>query len=128
MLHDNTDGPSNFAGEGLMMKEMQSRFGVGCCAVVRVNSGGATKEEGENLDWATHIPRPKLLFPTPGSSAGSSPASPVDYASLGNRLSPADIQNLRRYVGSLVSSSLLPAVERRISNLNIFRFPTTRKE
>ena len=119
MLHDNTVGPSNFAGEGLMMKEMQSRFGVGCCAVVRVNSGGATKEEGENLDWATHIPRPKLLFPTPGSSAGSSPASPVDYASLGNQLSLADIQNLRRYVGSLVSSSLLPAVERRISNLNI---------
>mmetsp|Transcript_18464 Transcript_18464/g.52988 ORF Transcript_18464/g.52988 Transcript_18464/m.52988 type:complete len:1404 (-) Transcript_18464:37-4248(-) len=118
MLHDNTDGPSNFAGEGLMMKEMQSRFGVGCCAVVRVNSGGgATKDEGENLEWATHIPRPKLLFPTPGSN--SSPASPVDYASLGNRLSPVDIQNLRRYVGSLVSSSLLPAVERRISHLNI---------
>ena len=45
--------------------------------------------------------------------------APADYAGLGGHMSRADLQNLRRYLGSLICSSLLPAIERRISALNV---------
>lgn len=96
VLHDAVDGPENF-GEQYLRQILQNQFGPNA-AVLRINSVSSETAkalaEQEDADlWGGN-------------------------GTKGNCLSVNDRVLLRRYFQSLLTSSLLPAMERRIAELN----------
>jgi tetratricopeptide (TPR) repeat protein len=96
VLHDAVDGPKNF-GEQYWRQTLQNQFGPNA-AVIRINSvtsdtAKALSEQEDTDLWG-------------GSGT------------KGNCLSVNDRVLLRRYFQSLMTSAVLPAVERRIADLN----------
>ncbi|KAL3925019.1 MAG: hypothetical protein SGILL_000681 [Bacillariaceae sp.] len=96
VLHDAVDGPSG-VDEKLLRQSLQSQFGPNA-AVLRINSvllgTAAALAEQEKKDlWGGN-------------------------GKLGNYLSVNDRVLLRRYFQSILTTSLLPSLERRISDLN----------
>ena len=148
LLHDLWDGPPHFNGDACK-REMQGRFGAGCCAILRINgqpippggwvqdnpsrqdvgnyadadpdadpdADGGFYDNGRILDedeiWDEHLP------PDPMVGRGDGPAGDESRPPRGMCLTDQDKLVIRRYVANMVTSGLLPALERRISNLNI---------
>jgi hypothetical protein len=123
LLHDVCSGPKNF-DEAKALAMMKERFGPGCCSVLRVNSligeedllSDSVVEEDEQWELAG-----------PSSPFVVNEVSEVFRASLGSGgkafvrgacLSEGDKRAIRRYVANMVATGLVPAVERRIANLN----------
>ena len=96
VLHDAVDGPSN-VDDNRLRQHLQSQFGPNA-AVLRINSvlpetAVALADQEEKDLWGGN-------------------------GQLGNYLSNNDRVLLRRYFQTIVTTSLLPALERRISDLN----------
>lgn len=97
VLHDTVDGPKDW-DEGTLRQSLFRRFG-NQSAIVRLNSialpSAALLEQEEDNDlW---------------NGGGR----------LGNCLSVSDRVVIRKYLAGLITSALLPAVERRIADLNV---------
>jgi hypothetical protein len=97
VLHDEVDGPQDL-NEVALKQAMQRQYGSGA-SIVRINS--VTTETAQLL----------------------SEQETADIWSGGGRcghcLSQSDRSSLRRYLATMIASSLLPALERRIADLNI---------
>ncbi|KAL3943892.1 MAG: hypothetical protein SGBAC_002050 [Bacillariaceae sp.] len=96
VLHDAVDGPNNF-GEQYLRQTLQNQFGPNA-AVLRINSvnketAEALAEEEDSDLWGGN-------------------------GTKGNCLSFNDRSMLGRYFQSLITSAVLPALERRIATLN----------
>lgn len=122
LLHDNKDGPQNFE-ENLALTLMRKAFPNQICAVLRINSVGEPADENNNIittqkcsPETAHLWDPELssndTFPTKRGIID--PNLPT-----GLSLTHTDLQNIRRLIASLVSDGILPAMERRIFNLNV---------
>mmetsp|Transcript_22289 Transcript_22289/g.55070 ORF Transcript_22289/g.55070 Transcript_22289/m.55070 type:complete len:1626 (+) Transcript_22289:223-5100(+) len=96
VLHDAVDGPNNF-GEQYLRQTLQNQFGPNS-AVIRINS--------VNLETA------KALSEQEDSDLWGG------NGTKGNCLSFNDRSILGRYFQSLITSAVLPAMERRIATLN----------
>eukprot|EP00980_Cylindrotheca_fusiformis_P016923 scaffold5156_cov143-Cylindrotheca_fusiformis.AAC.3 len=96
VLHDAVDGPSNF-GEQYWRQTLQNSFGPNA-AVIRINS--VTRETATALSEQEDTD----LWGGNGTK--------------GNCLSVNDRVLLRRYFQSLLTSAILPSLERRIASLN----------
>jgi hypothetical protein len=96
VLHDNNDGPSG-VDDSALRQALQAQFGPNS-AMLRINSvlpgtAAALAEQEEKDIWGGD-------------------------GKLGNYLSVNDRVLLRRYFQSILTTALLPALERRISDLN----------
>jgi len=131
LLHDVINGPKDF-DESRALTQMRERFGYGCCSILRINSlvprplgAGYISDgyacSGEDGEWENSNVSPASPFVRNALSA--------EYkASLGKEekgppirgacLSPSDKRAIRRYVANMVATGLVPAIERRIANLN----------
>jgi len=96
VLHDNVDGPQNW-DESELRSSLQKAFGPGA-SVVRVNS--------IPMETADQLAREETSDVWNGRGR------------RGNCLSLSDRVALRYYLANLLTSSLLPALERRIATLN----------
>mmetsp|Transcript_143 Transcript_143/g.202 ORF Transcript_143/g.202 Transcript_143/m.202 type:complete len:2064 (-) Transcript_143:174-6365(-) len=122
ILHDEIDGPPDF-DEAETLKEMQSRFGPGCCAVLRINSINYSQkdtiesfnEEEEDQTWDNFLPHSLNLV----GMAGKQVAKDNKLFLRGMCLSMQDKNVMRRYMAQMITLSLLPCIERRISHLNV---------
>eukprot|EP00804_Cyclotella_cryptica_P024493 CCRYP_017559-RA/>CCRYP_017559-RA protein AED:0.26 eAED:0.26 QI:1717/1/1/1/1/1/5/475/1401 len=123
LLHDVLSGPKNF-DEGKALSQMKERFGPGCCSVLRINSAIPESDllndivAEEDEDWEMAEPcspfEENNILETFKASLGNVPKRPIRGACL----SDADKRAIRRYVANMVATGLVPAVERRIANLN----------
>ena len=123
LLHDVVNGPKNF-DEARALASMKERFGPGCCSVLRINSQVPEADllSGDVMteDEVWEISDPSSPFVTNAvseqykASLINLPKSPIRGACL----SDADKRAIRRFVANMVVTGLVPAVERRISNLN----------
>ena len=116
LLHDEVDGPINF-DETAMLKEMQRRFGGGCCAILRINSCKSTdniinEDLKEDPVWDSCIP-------SSHKPTSQSHMKQEELRLRGLCLSDKDKLAIRRYMAQMITLGLLPAMERRISNLNV---------
>jgi hypothetical protein len=96
VLHDNVNGPSDF-NETTFLPILQQRFGPNA-AVLRINS--------ISLETAQRLAAEEMMDLWGG------------HGLLGNCLSINDRVAIRHYLANLISTSLLPALERRVARLN----------
>ena len=129
LLHDVMYGPKDF-DEARALSQMRERFGYGCCSILRVNSlvprsvmisdGYASTDE--DTDWENAGPLSPFVRDELSSDYKSTLGNAVEQQSnmivRGACLSPTDKRAIRRYVANMVSTGLVPAVERRIAFLN----------
>jgi len=129
LLHDVMYGPKDF-DEARALSQMRERFGYGCCSILRVNSlvprsvmisdGYASTDE--DTDWENAGPLSPFARDELSSDHKSTLGNADDQQShmiiRGACLSPTDKRAIRRYVANMVSTGLVPAVERRIAFLN----------
>ncbi len=101
--------------EGTMVQQLRNRFGASCTAVVRVNSqiihDQMMHDLVEDEVWDEH------LMP-------DTPKSQLEFTQdlhriRGALLSPKDKHSIRRFVAQMISSVVIPAIEKRIYELNI---------
>ena len=130
LLHDVIHGPADF-DEQRALQKMRSRFGGGCCNVLKVNSLNPQSvriDDGynstvEDSAWErSSVPGNvfsgnKLQddFRPVSNSKESEDARPIIR---GVCLSPSDKRAIRRYSANMVATGLIPAIERRIAHLN----------
>jgi len=99
VLHDNIDGPSSDQwNESQLRQQLQSSFGASSSAIIRVNS--LSRETAQQLAREENSD----LWDGGGTR--------------GSCLSVSDRVLLRKHLQTLVTSTLLPAMERRIADLN----------
>ena len=110
-----SDGPFD---EVTLLQDMRNRFGPGCAAVVRVNSntnantnGAASSAQEEDAVWD------ECLTP-------DTPRSQLDFTrsmhkTRGALLSSRDKLSLRRFISHMTTTVVIPAIERRIYELNV---------
>jgi len=114
LLHDEVDGPATF-DDAKALREMQARFGMGCCAIIRINSEKG--EEGEEEDiWENWTGAFWSYYNQTVSEQGE---NPPPKKKRGLCLSVNDKLAIRRYIATMITAGLLPALERRISTLNM---------
>lgn len=116
------DGTGSGSGDGpfdevKLLQDMRNRFGPGCAAVVRVNSntnanttGAASSAQEEDALWDESL--------TPDT-----PRSQLDFTrsmhkTRGALLSSRDKLALRRFISHMTTTVVIPAIERRIYELN----------
>ena len=109
------DGPFD---EVKLLQNMRNRFGPGCAAVVRVNTntnvnttGAASSDQEEDTLWDESL--------TPDT-----PRSQLDFTrsmhkTRGALLSSRDKLSLRRFISHMTTTVVIPAIERRIYELNV---------
>jgi hypothetical protein len=123
LLHDVVNGPKNF-DEAKALTQMKERFGPGCCSVLRVNSrfpetdllsGDAAVEDEE---WEIADPSSPFVVNVVSDQYKASLANVSKQPTRGICLSDTDKRAIRRFVANMVVTGLVPAVERRIANLN----------
>lgn len=124
LLHDVVNGPKNF-DESRALAQMKERFGSGCCSVLRLNS---TSPSADLLDdystvdedgvWESIGPSSPFVQNTLSDQYNASMDNFTRASIRGACLSDTDKRAIRRYVANMVSTGLVPAVERRIANLN----------
>lgn len=122
LLHDVVNGPKNF-DEGRALAQMKERFGPGCCSVVRVNSlvpntdllSDDAAKEGEEWEIAPSSP---FVVNAVSDQYKACLANVSNNPIRGTCLSDFDKYAIRRFVANMVVAGLVPAMERRISNLN----------
>mmetsp|Transcript_27462 Transcript_27462/g.55151 ORF Transcript_27462/g.55151 Transcript_27462/m.55151 type:complete len:1702 (+) Transcript_27462:4357-9462(+) len=125
LLHDVFNGPKDF-DEARALQRMRDRFGPGCCQVLRLNSlssepvavSDGYKSAGETDDWENVGPTTPFVANAMSREYGPSLACVENSPIRGACLSPIDKRAIRRYVTNMVATGLVPAVERRIANLN----------
>lgn len=96
VLHDSVHGPTNFREDDIL-PQFKKAFGSGA-TILRINSILPTMAKTLELENTTDL----------WGGGGK----------RGNRLSHSDRLSIRRYMASIIASSLIPALERRISDLN----------
>lgn len=112
IMHDEKDGPDNQQFQEVqVLQEMRNRFGPGCAAVVRVNSGEPSSNTKEDIIWD------ECVIP-------STPKSHYEFTKevhriRGGFLSSQDKLSLRRFMSHMVTSVIIPAIEKRIYDLNV---------
>jgi len=118
LIHDNTSGPSDF-DEGVALIQMRQAFPNQICAVLRMNS--------LSVD-VTAYPSSSTLIQNPVLDALFQPKEHIfphrngilnKDLPCGQSLSDNDIANIQRFIATLVSDCIIPAMERRIFNLNV---------
>lgn len=130
VLHDVIHGPADF-DEQRALQKMRSRFGVGCCNVLKVNSltpqsvriDDGYNSAGEDSAWERSSVLGNMFsgnklkddFRSVSNSKESEDARPIIR---GVCLSPSDKRAIRRYAANMVATGLVPAIERRIAHLN----------
>jgi hypothetical protein len=97
VLHDNVEGPSTL-DEALLMRSLRTNFGASS-TILRINS--------ISRETATQLAQEEASDLWGGGGT------------LGNCLSVSDRVKLRQYLSNLLIHSLLPAMERRIAELNM---------
>ena len=123
LIHDVVNGPKNF-DEAKALAQMKERFGPGCCSVLRVNSlvpetdllSGETPVEDE--EWEMSDTSSPFVVDAVSDQYKASLANVIKQPNRGICLSDTDKQAIRRFVANMVVTGLVPAVERRIANLN----------
>ena len=125
LLHDVRGGPKDF-DEARALQRMRDRFGPGCCQVLRVNSlssepvavSDGYNSVGETDEWEGAGPATPFVANALSKDYGPNAAYAENAPIRGACLSPIDKRAIRRYVANMVATGLVPAVERRIANLN----------
>lgn len=125
LLHDAVNGPRDF-DEGKALALMKERFGPGCCSVLRLNSlipeGDLLSGQDvsvEDNEWEmADPPSPFVLNGVSDQYKASLASIGINSGVRGACLSDADKRAIRRFVANMVVTGLVPAVERRIANLN----------
>jgi len=125
LLHDVLSGPKDF-DEARALQRMRDRFGPGCCQVLRLNSlssepvaiSDGYNSVGETDEWENAGPATPFVANALSKEYGPSLAYVENAPIRGACLSPLDKRAIRRYVANMVATGLVPAVERRIANLN----------
>ena len=115
ILHDETDGPRDFV-ESVALKEMNQRFGSGCCSVVNINSISPEevmqKRPEEDIIWDAFVP---ALYHVSSHVEIERNSQKV----RGCCLSTKDKLALRRFLAQMITLSLIPSIEKRIFDLNV---------
>jgi len=126
LLHDVVGGPKDF-DEARALQRVRDRFGPGCCQVLRLNSLSSSgpvvvsdgyNSVGETEEWENSGPATPFVANELSKEYGPSLAYAENAPIRGACLSPMDKRAIRRYVANMVATGLVPAVERRIANLN----------
>lgn len=112
LLHDEVEGPTDFA-DATALREMQNRFGPGCCGIIRMNSVKESQRKMmEDPMWDTFVPT--LQYPRTRDEWREEMSK-----HRGLYLEEKDLTSIRRYLIQMISLALIPCMERRIANLNL---------
>mmetsp|Transcript_18906 Transcript_18906/g.28738 ORF Transcript_18906/g.28738 Transcript_18906/m.28738 type:complete len:1849 (-) Transcript_18906:41-5587(-) len=110
--------------EGKALSEMRTKFGPGSAAVVRINSNApldpSSKVTDGNSDRNIEEEDPVFdVFIPPSSPSSHLELSRNSHKIRGSLLSARDKLSLRRFIAQMVTMVIIPAVERRIYELNV---------